>query len=85
MPGAGTVAGFAAGLVGGMVGCAVASGAYESAVRIGAENVDALADKAKEMAEKTVGIAAEFMPDQVGNITASLNDFAESMHLPFKL
>ena len=57
VPGAGTVVGFGAGLVGGMVGCAVASEAYASAVEFGAENVDALADKAQEMANKTVDIA----------------------------
>ncbi len=85
VPGAGTMVGFAAGMVGGMVGCAVASGAYASAVEFGAENVDALADKAEEMANKTVDIAKEVMPDQVGNITASINNFASENNLPFKI
>jgi len=85
VPGAGTVAGFAVGMVGGMVGCAVASEAYVTAVEFGAEHADALADKAKEMANKTVDIAREAVPDKVGSIVSSINDFASSCKLPFRL
>ena len=85
VPGAGTAVGFGVGLVGGMVGCAVASEAYASAVEFGAEHVDELADKAQEMANKTVDLAKEVVPDQVGNIVASINNFAAVNNLPFSL
>ncbi len=85
VPGAGTAVGFAAGMVGGMVGCAVASEAYASAVEFGAEHVDELADKAKEMATKTVDIAKEVVPDAVGGIVSAINDFTLTNKLPFSL
>lgn len=85
VPGAGTAVGFGAGLVGGMVGCAVASEAYKSAVEIGAENAGMLADKAQEMAGRTMEIATEFVPEKAGEIAASINDFASANDLPFRV
>lgn len=83
VPGAGTAVGFATGLVGGMVGCAVASEAYVSAVEFGAEHAQILADKAQEMAAHTIEIATEVIPDQVGNVVSSINDFVSEFKLPF--
>ena len=83
VPGAGTAVGFATGLVGGMVGCAVASEAYVSAVEFGAEHAQIIADKAQEMAAHTIEIATEVIPDQVGNIVSSVNDFVSEFKLPF--
>lgn len=83
VPGAGTVVGFATGMVGGMVGCALASEAYVSAVEFGSGHVDELADKAQEMANKTMEIAKEVVPDQAGSIADSINEFAKTNHLPF--
>ena len=85
VPGAGTVVGFAAGMVGGMVGCAVASEAYQSAVEYGVENADVLAAKAHEMADHTIEIATEVVPDKVQNIAASINKFAALNNLPFSV
>ena len=85
VPGAGTAVGFGVGLVGGMVGCAVASEAYASAVAFGAEHVDELADKAQEMANKTVDIAKEVVPDKVDYIVSSINTFATVNNLPFRI
>ena len=42
-------------------------------------------DKAQEMANKTVEIATEVIPDKVSNIVTSLNDFAATNNLPFKI
>ena len=85
VPVAGTAVGFGVGMVGGMIGCAVASEAYVSAVEFGSEHIDELADKAKEMADNTVSLAKEVIPDKVGNIISSFNDFAVSNNLPFKV
>ena len=85
VPGAGTLVGFGVGMVGGMVGCAVASEAYASAVKVGAENVDVLSDKAKEMANHTIEIASEIVPDKVDSIIASINEYATVNNLPFRI
>lgn len=85
VPGAGTVVGFGAGLVGGMIGCAVASEAYTSALEVGAEHIDELANKAQEMADRTVEIAAKIVPDHVGDVVSSIKDFAKVNNLPIKL
>ena len=85
VPGAGTAVGFAAGMVGGMIGCAVASEAYVSAVEFGAEHAEEIADKAKEMATKTVDLAKEAIPDAVGGLVSSINDFAITNKLPFSI
>ena len=85
VPGAGTAVGFAAGMVGGMVGCAVASEAYVSAVEFASEHVDELANKAQEMANKTVEIATEVIPDKVDNLISSINVFASTNNLPFRI
>lgn len=85
VPGAGTLVGFGVGMVGGMVGCAVASEAYASAVKVGAENVDVLSDKAKEMANHTIEIASEIVPDKVDSIIASINEYVSVNNLPFRI
>ena len=85
VPGAGTVVGFGVGMVGGMVGCAVASEAYASAVEFGGEHADVLAEKAQEMASRTVDIAREVVPDKVGNVVTSLNEYATANNLPFRV
>ena len=79
------VGGGIVGLVCVMVGCAVASEAYASAVQFGGEHVDVLADKAQQMATRTVDIAKEVVPDKVGNIVDSLNNFASVNNLPFSV
>lgn len=85
VPGAGTAVGFGVGMVGGMIGCAVASEAYASAVEFGSEHAGVLADKAQEMANHTVDLAKDIVPDKVGNIVASLNDYAITNNLPFRV
>ena len=69
VPGLGTAVGAVAGvgvsLVGGMVGAAVATEAYKSAVRVAAPGAEVLADKAQEMATKTIDAAKECLPGAV--------------------
>ena len=85
VPGAGTAVGFTAGLVGGMVGCAVASEAYSSIVEFGGEHAGPLAEKAQEMASRTVDIARDVVPDKAGAIVDALNNYAVSNNLPFRV
>jgi len=85
VPGAGTALGFGVGLAGSMVGCAVTSEAYASAVEFGADNADALAKKAQDLADHTMEIATEVVPAHVEDIASSLNEFAEANNLPFRV
>lgn len=85
VPGAGTVVGATAGLVGGMVGCTLASEAYATAVEVGTEGAEILADKAKEFVDRTVKLAKDTVPDNVNDIKSALNTFAEENNLPFQV
>lgn len=85
VPGAGTIVGAGAGLVGGMVGYTVTTGAYASAVELGSEGAEVLADKAHEFASNTLDSVEKTVPDKVEDVKASMNQLAEKANLPFKL
>ena len=85
VPGAGTVVGAAAGLAGGMVGYAVATEAYATAVEIGTENADVIAETAEKYANQTIEIAQEVIPDGVDTLKGSMADFGSKANLPFSI
>lgn len=82
VPGAGTVVGFGVGLVGGMVGTAIASEAYKTAVELGGEGAEVLANKAQEVANKTIETAKAEMPDKVADVKTAINNFASANKIP---
>lgn len=79
---AGTVVG---GIVGGVVGCAVASEAYETAVELGSDAVDALGEHVNKLTDFTIKEIATKAPEQLGNAKAAFNDFFSSNKLPFSV
>lgn len=79
---AGTVIG---GIVGGTVGCVVASEAYKTAIQIGAEGAEILAEKAKQFASSTIDTVSEYIPEQLDNVKNAFSDFVSSVDLPFVL
>lgn len=79
-PGVGTVAG---GIVGGMVGTVVASAAYTTAIELGAEGAEYLGEKVEQLAQDTVELFEENIPDMVGSAKVAFNDFFNSCNLPF--
>ena len=85
VPGAGNVAGFAVGALGGMVGCAVSSGAYKTAVELGGQGAEILADKSKEFAQNTIDLVSKNMPEKVNGIKSAFNEFATKNNLPFSV
>ena len=76
----GTVAG---GIVGGVVGAAVASELYATAVELGAEGVDYLADKAEGLMQQTVELVEENIPEKLGEVKDAFNDYINQFDLPF--
>jgi len=75
----GTVAGTVAG---GVVGCVVASEAYVSAVELGAEGVEVLAEQAENLAQGTVKLFEEHLPEKVTDIKSAFNDFFNKNNVP---
>lgn len=76
----GTIGG---GLIGGMVGYCVSSELYVAAVDAGVEGVEFIGEKANQFGQFCIDIVAEHIPDFVGDVTSSLNDFASQFELPF--
>lgn len=94
IPGAGTVAGAAiggvvggigVGIVGGMVGTAVASEAYSTAVELGGEGVEILADKAQDAASKTIELVKTEIPGKIDTIRSAINGFAKGNGIPIQV
>ncbi len=78
----GTVAGT---LIGGVVGTVIATGAYETAIDIGADGAELLADKAQELANNTIDSVKEVAPEKVEEVREAFNDFLGNTKLPFKV
>ena len=85
-PGVGTAVGaVAGGVVGGVVGTVVASEAYATAVELGTEGAEYLAEKAETLAKDTVEIVKENIPEKVDEVRDAFNDFAKNCNLPFNV
>ena len=81
--GLGPVGTISGGLIGGMVGYCISSELYVAAVDAGVEGLEFLGKKANEFGQSCIDIATEHIPDFVGDIASSLNDFASDFELPF--
>ena len=79
---AGSVAG---GIVGGVVGAAVASEAYATAVELGAEGVEFLAEQAENLMKGTLELFEEHIPDKLDDDKAAFSNYIEEFDLPFGL
>lgn len=85
-PGVGTAVGaVAGGIVGGVVGTVVASEAYATAVELGTEGAEYLAEKAETLAKDTVELVKENIPEKVDEVRDAFNDFAKNCNLPFSV
>lgn len=76
----GTVAG---GIVGGVVGAVVASEVYATAVEVGADGAEFVAEKAQALAKETVELFEEHIPDKLDDVKNAFNDFFKDTKLPF--
>lgn len=79
----GTSVGGAPGMIiGGMIGCAVSSEMYATAVEVGVDNVENVAEKIQEYADATVNAVKSIVPDKIKIVKDAFNDFAYSSHIP---
>ncbi len=79
---AGAVAGT---LIGGVVGTVIATGAYETAIEVGADGAELLADNAQELANNTIDAVKEAAPEKVGEVKEAFNDFLGNTNLSFRV
>lgn len=82
---AGPVGAVAGTIVGGVVGCVVATEAYETAVELGTERAEVLAQKANELAQVTIDAVSEAVPEKLEEVTSAFKDYASSVKLPFNI
>lgn len=83
-PGAGTTVGaVVGGIAGGVIGTVVASEAYAAAVEKGTEGAQFLAEKAETLAQDTVELVKENLPEKAEEVKAAFQDFAKNCNLPF--
>ena len=80
-----TVGGVAGGIVGGVVGAAVASEAYATAVELGAEGVEFLAEQAENLMNGTLDLFQEHIPDKWDEAKDAFSSYIEEFDLPFGL
>lgn len=85
-PGVGTVAGtVVGGVIGGVIGTVVVSEAYATAVEVGTEGAKFLAEKAETLAQDTVELVKDNMPEKLDEVQSAFNDFVKSCNLPFSI
>ena len=82
---AGPVGTAVGGIVGGVVGAAVTSEVYATAVEVGAEGVEVLADKAQSLMQDTVKLVEDYAPESLAEVKDAFSDFISSNKLPFQL
>lgn len=82
---AGTVGSFAGSVVGGTIGCALAVEAYQTAVELGAEGAEIIADKAQEFATNVIDTVSEVVPDALNDVKVAFSEFTANVKLPFAL
>lgn len=82
---AGPVGAVAGGIVGGVVGAVVATEIYATAVELGTEGVEYLAEKAEGLMQETVELFEEHIPEKLEEVKDAFNDFIDEFKLPFKI
>ncbi|MCI7351462.1 MAG: hypothetical protein MSH60_12045 [Ruminococcus sp.] len=82
---AGPIGSVAGSVVGGTVGCAIAVEAYHTAVELGAEGAEIIAEKAQELAANVVDTVSEVVPEALSDVKNAFAEFASNVNLPFSL
>lgn len=84
-PAGGVVGGVAGSITGGVVGCVVASEVYATAVELGEEGAHLVAEQAEKLAQGTVQMVQENIPERLDDVKAAFHDFISSNNLPFHI
>ena len=79
---AGTIAG---GLVGGVVGAAVASEVYATAVELGADGINKLAEHAESLMKDTIELVEHNIPEKAAEVKLAFSEYIDEFKLPFCL
>lgn len=79
IPFIGTVAGT---IVGGIIGCVIATEIYETAVELGTQGAEIIAQKATQFANVTIEAVKEYVPEKMDTVKEAFNDFFSSTNIP---
>ena len=82
---AGPIGAVAGSIVGGMVGCAVASEIYQTAVSLGVEGANLIADKAIEFAGTALDAISQGAPAALEGAKGTINNFFGSVGIGLRL
>ena len=82
---AGPVGAAVGGVIGGVIGCAIATEAYATAVEIGSQGIDALAERVDALSQTTIDAIADAAPEQIANTQDALNTFFGDNGMPFSV
>lgn len=81
----GTGAGFIVGAVGGVVGAAIASEAYATAVELGMQGAEFIAERAEGLMKDTVELFENHVPEKLDEVKVAFNEYITEFDLPFNL
>lgn len=70
-------------VVGGIIGCVIATEIYETAIELGTQSADIIAQKATQFADVTIKSVKEYVPEKMDTVKEAFNDFFSSSHIPF--
>lgn len=79
------IAAGAVGIAGGMVGVAVASELYKTAVDFGTEGIQNLSKEISNLADQTMTLAQEVIPEHVNYLKDQINQFTKEFGIPVTL
>lgn len=85
VPGAGTAVGALVGIASSMAGYALATQGYKTALEYGPKGAEALLGKCSEIADNTIKLVKEQMPEKVNEVRAALTDFNRENGIPVKI
>lgn len=68
-----------------IVGAVVATEIYATAVELGAEGVELLADHAEDLMKGTVELLEEHIPEKLDEVKGAFNEFIKDAKLSFNL
>ena len=81
----GAPGGVIGGIVGGTIGTIMASEAYATAVEVGADGIQYLAEKAEQLSHDVVETVTQNIPEKLEEVKGALSNFFEENNLPFSI
>ena len=82
---AGPVGAVAGGIIGGVVGAMIASEIYATAIEMGIEGAEYIAERAEGLMKDTIELYEEYMPERIDEVKEEFENYINQFELPFSL